>query len=87
MSNCKPDLDFGPGSYIEDLTPLPRHEFTGANQLHLFPFDEDDTPRLDCPDDCGAFCNPGDLGEALDWALGHKCGPDQDASPEAAEKE
>jgi hypothetical protein len=84
MPNFKPEDR--PGWYQEDLTPVPRHEFTEANQLHLFPFDEDDTPRLDCPDDCGAFCEPANLGEAVDWALGHKC-EDQDAAPAAAGEE
>ena len=75
MTVYKPDPapEAGPGWYVSDETPIPRHEFTEANELHLFTFDEDDTPRLDCPDDCGMFCNPADLGEAIDWALGHKC--------------
>jgi len=79
MTNFKPDPEGGPGWYVSDETPIPRHEFTEANSLHMFPFDEIDTPRLDCPDDCGAFCNPGDLGEAVDWALGHKCSETTDA--------
>jgi hypothetical protein len=41
MTNFKPDTDFGPGSFVEDLTPIPRHDFTEANKLHMFPFDED----------------------------------------------
>jgi hypothetical protein len=70
MPNYKPEGR--PGWYQEDPAPIPRHEFTEANQLHSFPFDEDDLPRLYCPD-CGAFCEPGNLGEAVDWALRHKC--------------
>jgi hypothetical protein len=84
MANYKPDPEFGPGSHVEDLTPIPRHEFTEANGLHLFPFDEDALPRLDCPDDCGAFCEPASVGEAVDWALGHKCLPEWEAAPAAA---
>lgn len=71
MPNYKPEDR--PGWYLEDLMPIPRHEFTEANKLHAFPFDEDDMPRLYCADDCGAFCEPANLGEAVDWALGHKC--------------
>jgi hypothetical protein len=76
MTNFKhdPAPEAGPGWYVSDETPVPRHEFTGANSLHLFTFDEDAmSSRLDCPDDCGRFCEPANLGEALDWALGHKC--------------
>ena len=71
---------------VEDLTPVPRHEFTEANDLHLIPFDEDATARLDCPD-CEAICNPGNLGEAVDWALGHKCEPAWVADAIGAERE
>jgi hypothetical protein len=70
MPSYKPEDK--PGWFREDLTPLPRHEFTEANELHLFPFDDAATARLDCQD-CDAFCNPENLGEAVDWALGHKC--------------
>jgi len=76
MTNYKPDPEGQPGWYVSDETPLPRHEFTEANKLHAFPFDEDAMARLDCPDDyCDAYCEPGNLGEAVDWALGHKCEP------------
>ena len=75
MTNYKPDPDFD-GCHVSDETPIPRHEFTAANQLHLFVFDEDWGKRLDCPDDCGAFCEAANLGEAVDWALGHKCEAD-----------
>lgn len=74
MTNFKPDPAGHPGWYISDETPVPRHEFTEANKLDLFTFDEDFPPRLDCPDDCGASCEPASLGELVDWALGHKCG-------------
>lgn len=77
MTNYKPDPDFQ-GASVEDLTPIPRHEFTEANSLHSFALDEDTTVLLYCPDDCGASCIPANLGEAVDWALGHKCAPEWD---------
>ena len=76
MPNYKPEGR--PGWFESDPAPIPRHEFTAANELHLFPFDEDDLPRLDCPNDCGSFCEPANLGEMVDWALGHKCEPEWD---------
>ena len=68
-----PAPEAGPGWYVSDETPIPRHEFTEANGLHSFTFDEDFPPRLDCPDGCDQFCDAASLGEAVDWALGHKC--------------
>ncbi len=47
-------------------------ETSSTNNLYLFAFGEDESNRLDCPD-CAAFCAPVNLGEAVDWALGHKC--------------
>jgi hypothetical protein len=67
-----PHPDAGPGWYVSDETPIPRHEFTEANGLHAFAFDEDDTVTLHCPD-CCLPCEPADLGELVDWALSHKC--------------
>ena len=86
MTSYKPDPDTGPGSgsHVEDLTPVPRHEFTEANDLHSFPFDEDMTVWLDCPDECGSSCEPANVGEAVDWALGHKCEPSWAAPPPSA---
>ena len=77
MANYKPDPDpkAGPGWFVSDETQVPRHEFTAANELHLFTFDEDALSRLDCPNECGTYCEPANLGEAVDWALGHKCEP------------
>lgn len=80
-----PDPYWGPGSYMEDPSPVHRHEFSDANSLYAFEFDEDAmTARLNCPGDCGAFCEPASLGGALDWALGHKCDPDATRAPSAA---
>jgi hypothetical protein len=76
MSNYKRAPEGDLSTHVED-TPPPRHEFTEANELHLFTFDEDLTAQMDCPG-CGAFCVPAHLGEALDWALGHECA---DAQP------
>ena len=86
MTNYKPDPGFSPGGSVEDLAPVPRHEFTTANDLHMFPFDEDALPQLDCPDDCGASCDPANLGEAVDWALGHKCHDERTPAPVAGEE-
>lgn len=52
-----------------DDTTIPRHEFSVANELYLFPLD---MCQITCPD-CERTAYPDDLGEALDWALGHKC--------------
>ena len=52
----------------DDAKPL-RHEFTAEHELHLFPLD---MAEITCPD-CEATMYPSDLGEALDWALGHDC--------------
>jgi hypothetical protein len=74
MTNFVPDPDpRWQGCQVGDETPIPRHEFTEANGLHSFLFDEDFPPTLDCPDDCGSSCQPSNLGELVDWALGHKC--------------
>jgi hypothetical protein len=67
-----PRPDAGPGWYVSDETPIPRHPSTDS-LLYSFMFDGDNLPRLDCPDDCGTFCEPASVGEAVDWALGHKC--------------
>lgn len=75
MTSYKPDPDFK-GAFVSDETPIERNAFTAANRLHLFTFDPDELSQLVCPDDCGSFCEPADLGEALDWALGHKCEPE-----------
>jgi hypothetical protein len=82
MTNYRPEGK--PGWFESDPAPIPRHEFTVANELHLFPFDEDDARRLDCPEDCGSFCEPANLGEAVDWALGHKCQPEWDDAESSA---
>jgi hypothetical protein len=90
MTSYIPDPEFD-GCHISDETPIPRHEFTAANQLEAFAFGENDNAGLRCPDDCGAFCEPANLGEAVDWALGHKCEPEWAApatpAPMAREKE
>ena len=52
-----------------DDATIPRHKFTVANHLHRFPLD---MAEITCPD-CSATSYPDDLGEALDWALGHQC--------------
>ena len=86
MTNYKldPAPEAGPGWYVSDETPIPRHSNTHP-LLYGFMFDEDFPPRLDCPDDeCDRFCEPANVGEAVDWALGHKCIPDEDAEPVAA---
>jgi hypothetical protein len=77
MSNYKQAPEGDLSTHVQDLTPVVRQKFSDANGLHLFSFEEDFTPHLDCPDDCGAYCEPADLGEAVDWALGHKCGSDE----------
>jgi hypothetical protein len=57
---------------------IPRHEFTAEHELHLFPID---MAEIACPD-CEATYYPSDLGEALDWALGHACvGAPADETP------
>lgn len=73
MTSYKPAPEDDLSTHVGDETPIPRHEFTEANKLHWFAFDGDWTARLDCAYECGAYCEPGDLGEAVDWALGHKC--------------
>jgi hypothetical protein len=52
-----------------DDATIPRHEFTAAHELHLFPLD---MCEIACPD-CEQTSYPDDLGEAVDWALGHQC--------------
>lgn len=84
MSNYKRAPEGDLSTHVEDMAPAPRHEFTEANNLHWFAFDGDWTARLDCPGECGAYCEPGDLGEAVDWALGHKCSDAGEAAPAAA---
>lgn len=84
MTAYKPDPDFA-GAHVSDETPVPRHEFTEANSLDSFTFDEDALPQMPCPDDCGMFCEPASLGEAVDWALGHKCEPERSAGTETAD--
>jgi hypothetical protein len=79
MSNYKAAPEDDLSTHVQNLMPVVRHEFTEANDLRLFSFEEDFTPHLDCPGDCGAYCEPADLGEAVDWALGHKCGSDETA--------
>ena len=54
---------------------IPRHKFTTAYHLHRFPLD---MAEITCPD-CSATSYPDDLGEALDWALGHQCAFPEDA--------
>lgn len=74
MTNYKrdPAPEAGPGWYVSDETPVPRHASTDS-LLYGYAFDEDFPPRLDCPGDCGKFCEPANLGEAVDWALCHRC--------------
>ena len=48
---------------------IPRHPFTTEQELHLFEFT--DLDDLECPD-CGEHSSPANLGNAVDWALGHK---------------
>ncbi len=52
-----------------DDATISRHKFTAANHLHRFPLD---MAEITCPD-CSQTSYPDDLGEALDWALGHQC--------------
>lgn len=75
-----PSPGAGPGWYVSDETPIQRHPGTDG-LLYGYTFDEDFPPRLDCPEDCGTFCEPASVGEAVDWALGHKCIAGQDAEP------
>jgi hypothetical protein len=84
MTNYRPEGK--PGWFESDPDPIPRHEFTVANDLHSFPFDEDNLPRLGCPDECGRFCEPANLGEMVDWALGHKCEPEWAARTETTDE-
>jgi hypothetical protein len=48
---------------------IPRQEFTAQHELNLFPLD---MCEITCPD-CERTAYPSDLGEAVDWALGHQC--------------
>ena len=57
-----------------DDTPIPRQDFTVEHELQLFPLD---MCEITCPD-CSRAYYPDSLGEALDWALGHKCDPEWD---------
>ena len=67
-----PDYDVNISRQPEgDDEDIPRHEFTAEHELHLFPLD---MAEITCPD-CEATMYPDDLGEALDWALGHACVP------------
>ena len=52
----------------DDVT-IPRHPFSAEHELNLFPLD---MCEIRCPD-CDRTACPDDLGEALDWALGHDC--------------
>lgn len=60
-------------THVSDPTPVPRQEFAETNHLYAFTFDEDFRADLYCPDDCGAFCTAENLGEMVDWAVGHQC--------------
>lgn len=62
------DISRQPGDLADDET-IPRHKFTAAYHLHRFPLD---MAMITCPD-CDGALYPSDLGEALDWALGHQC--------------
>lgn len=59
-----------------DEATIPKHWFSLANDLQLFPLD---MCEIRCPD-CDRTAYPDDLGEALDWALGHAC---VDGTPKA----
>ena len=54
---------------MPDDETVPRQGFSVANELYLFPLD---MCEITCPD-CGRTSYPDDLGQAVDWALGHKC--------------
>lgn len=55
----------------DDERAIPRHEFTAEHELNLFPLD---MAEIRCPD-CDQTAYPDNLGEAVDWALGHECVP------------
>lgn len=66
------DISRQPGDLTDDEN-IPRHPFTAAHHLHRFPLDVRLLmAMITCPD-CDGTLYPSDLGEALDWALGHNC--------------
>ena len=59
-------LDAAVAAIRQHLAAVPLRAAVGR-----FPLD---MAMVSCAD-CGAGCYPADLGEALDWALAHKCEP------------
>jgi hypothetical protein len=58
------------------MDEFPQQEFSKARELYLF--EATDLDDYECPD-CGAHFHPVNLGQAVDWALGHECLEGSDA--------
>lgn len=64
-------LAFDRHESINSVVDLAVSLLTDDTGLRRYPLDM--MAAIRCPDDCGAEYYPDSLGEAIDWAAGHRC--------------